>query len=117
MLSGMKNTLSITACLAMMVLSGCGGSGGMCGNTAACGGDIVGTWTIASSCVSGSSAISATCPGETVDGANLKVTGTVTYNADMTYTANSILSGSETLMLPLSCVTKMAPRRRATSSQ
>jgi hypothetical protein len=103
----MKNVLSIfgATCLAMVVLTGCGGSGGTCGNTAACGGDIVGTWTITSSCVSGSVA-SSSCPGETVDTANLKISGTVTYAADLTYTVNSLLSGSETLTLPLSCVNK-----------
>jgi hypothetical protein len=103
----MKTILSVlgmTCLAAMTVLSGCGDSvGGTCGNTPACGGDLVGTWTIASSCVSAGSSMSALCPGATADTANLKVTGTITYTADMTYTTNSVLSGSETLVLPLSC--------------
>jgi hypothetical protein len=108
MLVSMKNLLSVhggAIFLAMMILPGCGGSGGTCGNTAACGGDIAGTWTITSSCVSGT-VTSTSCPGETVDTANLNISGTVTYATDMTYTVNSILSGSEILMLPLSCVNK-----------
>jgi hypothetical protein len=89
----------------MMVLSGCGDSGGgTCGNTPACGGDVVGTWTITSSCLSPGSPTSAVCQG-TSDIANLKITGAITYNADLTYTTNSLLSGSETVSLPLSCLT------------
>ena len=106
----MKTILSVlgASCLAaMMILSGCGGSGdsgGTCGNTPACGGDIVGTWTIASSCVTPGPSMPAVCQG-TNDIANIKITGTITYNADMTYTGNSLVSGSETVMLPLSCLT------------
>jgi len=104
----MKTILSVlgaTCLAAMMVLSGCGDSGGgTCGNTPACGGDIVGAWTITSSCLSPGSPTSAACQG-TNDVANIKLTGTITYNADMTYTANTMFSGSETVTLPLSCLT------------
>jgi hypothetical protein len=102
----MKDVRSVLGgtCLAMVVLAGCGGSGGTCGNTAACGGDLVGAWTITSTCVSGSAA-STSCPTETVDTTNLKFAGTLTYNADMTYTENGALTGSEIVVLPLSCVT------------
>jgi hypothetical protein len=103
----MKTILSVlgTTCLAaMMVLSGCGDSGdGTCGNTPACGGDIVGAWTITSACLNPGSRTSAACQG-TSDIANIKLTGTVTYNADLTYTANTMFSGSETVTLPLSCL-------------
>ena len=106
----MKTILSVlgASCLAaMMILSGCGGSGdsgGTCGNTPACGGDIVGAWKITSACLSPGAPTSAACQG-TSDIANIQLTGTVTYNADMTYTANTTFSGSETVTLPLSCLT------------
>jgi hypothetical protein len=111
MLFRMKNILSVlgSTFLAVMILSGCGGSGGTCGNTAPCGGDIVGTWTITSSCVSAdasmiSSMIDTGCPGTTVSGVHVNIAGTVTYKADLTYTASSTLSGSESVTLPASCL-------------
>jgi hypothetical protein len=108
MLLGMKNILSITGAIvgAMVGLSGCGGSGGTCGNTAACGGDIVGTWTVTSSCVSTNvSMFDSSCPGATIGNVNLKIVGTATYNADLTYTSSATFSGSESVTLPASCLT------------
>ncbi|HXI60539.1 MAG TPA: hypothetical protein VNO55_30970 [Polyangia bacterium] len=103
----MKNTLSVTGAifLAMMGLSGCGDSGGACGNTAACGGDIVGTWTVTSSCVSATASMfDSSCPGATIGNVNIKVTGTATYNADKTYTSSATFSGSESVTQPASCL-------------
>jgi len=89
-----------------LAATGCGSSGGTCGNTAACGGSIVGTWTIASSCVSASaSAVDSECPTATAHSSALTITGTITYNADGTYTSSSTLSGSFSVSLPSSCLT------------
>ncbi len=88
-----------------LVAAGCGSSGGTCSNAAACGGSVVGTWTITSSCVSASASMTnSQCPGESGT-SNLHVSGTITYNADGTYTSNATASGSITVTVPASCLT------------
>ncbi|HEY8922748.1 MAG TPA: hypothetical protein VIU64_00135, partial [Polyangia bacterium] len=92
---------------ALTAFTSCGGSSGnSCANAAACGGDIVGTWTIQSSCVSASASMFAdSCPTATVATSDLKITGSVVYKADLTYTSTSSMSGTATVHLPASCLT------------
>ena len=72
----------------------------------ACGGAIVGTWTITSSCVSESgSMFDSQCPTATVRSSGLTITGSVTYNADGTYSSTSTVGGSIYVTLPPSCLT------------
>ena len=95
---GLVLTLGIAA-------AGCGSGGGTCGNSAACGGDVVGTWTITSSCVTANAgAASTSCPQETVAASNLHVAGSVTYRADGTYSRSSTVSGTIDVTLPPSCL-------------
>jgi hypothetical protein len=84
-------------------LAGCGGGSGMCGG-GACGGNLVGTWNISSIC-NGSSASSSsgTCT-TTVDTSQLREQGTITFNTDQTYTTELTISGSETEIIPTSCL-------------
>ena len=101
--------LPFVLCLGMfasVVSSSCGSSsGGTCGNAAACGGDIVGAWTIQSSCVSeAASMFDDSCPTAALTASNLKATGSVAYKADLTYAATTSLSGSVTVHLPASCL-------------
>jgi hypothetical protein len=92
--------------LAALAAAGCSSSGGTCSNAPACGGSVVGTWTITSSCVSANaSMLDSQCPTETANSSGLNVTGTVTYNADGTYTSTSTLSGTISVNLPQSCLT------------
>ena len=90
---------------AILALASCGGSsdGGSCGNTSPCGGDIVGTWTIQSSCVAGAT-MDGGCPGATIDSTNIKVTGTAVYRSDLTYSVTGVLNGSISTTLPPSCL-------------
>jgi len=44
------------------------------------------------------------CPDASVSAGALKVTGTVSYNADLTYTSTSTVSGSTAVTLPASCL-------------
>jgi hypothetical protein len=92
---------------AVLWFAGCGSSaGGTCGSSAACGGNIVGTWTISSSCVSVSlSMFQSECPGATASSSNVHVSGTYIYNADMTYSKNGASSGSAVVTIPASCLT------------
>jgi hypothetical protein len=93
--------------------TGTGGSGGAaeasCAtNVTPCGGDVVGTWSVTSSCltVSGEvdmAVIGLGCASAPVTG-SLRVTGTWTANADRTFSDDTTTSGTETLELPASCL-------------
>ena len=83
----------------------------MCGQVSACGGDLTGTWTITSGCLTSAgvkdaeSGATGSCSGLTVAVTNISVSGTVTFNADMTYTFASLQEQSTlTLNAPASCV-------------
>jgi len=45
------------------------------------------------------------CPGATASGSNLNIHGTITYNADGTYSSSDTFSGSVSVHLPASCLT------------
>jgi hypothetical protein len=98
--------VSVLACLS--TLSSCGGGSGTCGGAAACGGNIVGTWRIVSTC-GGSPMASVNnmpCPGASVSADNVSISGTITFNSDMSYSGNVSVSGSETAVFPPSCLTQ-----------
>jgi hypothetical protein len=87
--------------------SGTGGGSATCTNVTPCGGDLVGTWNVTSSCltVSGEvdlSAFGLGCSSAPVAG-SLQVSGTWTANADGTYSDNTTTTGNEQLELPASC--------------
>src|SRR4051794_34210353 len=92
--------------LGLVMLSACDSSGGTCANTAACGGDVVGTWKVTSSCVTANPSMmgAGSCPGAKTTSSDLSVMGTVVYRADMTYTSNFTVSGSVTVFTPTSCL-------------
>ena len=88
--------------------SSSGGGGGSCSKVPACGGDVVGTWTVTSSCLSVAgqmdiSLLGIGCTSATVTG-SLKVTGTWTANSDGTYSDETTTTGDEHLTLPASCL-------------
>jgi hypothetical protein len=85
-----------------------GGAGGSCTNVVPCGGDVVGTWTVTSSClkVTGQldmSMLGLGCVSAPVTGA-LHVSGTWTANSNGTYSDNTTTSGNEQITLPASCL-------------
>src|SRR5439155_25225670 len=88
---------------------GCGGSSNPpnCGAEQPCGGDVVGAWSFAGACsnVSATNAeLMAACPGASIGGSSVSLTGALTYNADLTYTAtNWHESFSVTETVPLTC--------------
>ena len=78
-------------------------------NVTACGGDVVGTWTVGASClkISGEvdlSGLGTDCKSTPVTG-TVRVTGTFTAKADGTYTDETMTTGEETLDLPKTCLT------------
>ena len=88
--------------------NGAGGAGASCSNVSACGGSVVGTWNVTSSCIKVSGnlnmmAIGAGCATAPVSG-SLQVTGTWTANADGTYTDKTTTTGDEQFTLAPSCL-------------
>jgi hypothetical protein len=90
------------------ILSSCGGGSGSCGKVAACGGDVVGSYTISAGCIN-SAALnmdiggSSSCPGLAINVAGASVTGSGSFNADMTYTVNETIKLTAVETIPTSC--------------
>jgi hypothetical protein len=82
-------------------------TGGTCGSFTACGGSLVGTWTFTASCATfAPGALGppfSTCP-QSVVSATADVTGSVTFNADMTYSVNDTTSLQIKATLPNTCL-------------
>jgi len=79
-----------------------------CSDVAACGGNVIGTWTVGSSClaVSGNLDVSGFglgCTSMPVTG-SLQVTGTWTANSDGTYSDNTSTSGNQQITVPAVCL-------------
>jgi|HubBroStandDraft_2_1064218.scaffolds.fasta_scaffold584693_1 hypothetical protein len=91
---------------------GCSSSSGSgadsCGKVAPCGGNIVGTWKVVDACTGSTSGSSgspiSSCPSATTQVGNVNASGTATFNADMTYSVSVTESASETLDIPMSCL-------------
>jgi hypothetical protein len=106
---------ALSACIAIgMTLVGCGSSssgnnGGSdpaatCGKVAACGGNIVGTWSAAASCANPAAPMIPGCTTASVKDVNATASGTSTFNSDGTFTLDSTQSAMETLVIPNSCL-------------
>lgn len=79
-----------------------------CENVVPCGGDVVGTWTVAASClpVTGDADLMGFglgCVGAPTTG-DLQVTGTLTLNADGSIVDETTTTGDQELTLPAACL-------------
>ena len=79
-----------------------------CSNVTPCGGDVVGTWNVTSSCLTVGGELNLSwlgvgCSSAPVTG-SLHVSGTWTAEADGTYSDNTTTTGTETLELLDSCL-------------
>src|SRR6478735_6932093 len=89
--------------------SSTGGSGGAsCANVSPCGGDVTGTWQVASSCLAVSDTLDLSPVGAPGCSApitgSLAVTGTFTAKSDGTYLDNTITTGEEHFTLAPKCL-------------
>ena len=90
--------------------SGTAGAG-TCSNVTACGGNVVGTWNVSASCLKLSGALDLptagldprSCTSAPLTG-TLSVTGSLTINADETYTDNTTTTGSAHVDLAAGCL-------------
>ena len=91
------------------LVSACGSSSGSCGKVTPCGGDVVGNYNISSSCINNAALnmmdVIPNCTGATVNAAAVKVTGSGSFNADMTYSVTESLNASVSETIPASCLT------------
>ncbi|MBN1611639.1 MAG: hypothetical protein JW940_33700 [Polyangiaceae bacterium] len=90
--------------------TGTGGGGDPCSNVSPCGGDVIGTWTVTSSCLKVSGAIDPTkgglspvCSTGPVTEGTLQVTGTWDLKADGTFADNTSTTGEMKFALPAAC--------------
>jgi hypothetical protein len=93
---------------AVVLLAACSessGESGSCGNVQPCGGSLVGAWTLQSSCETIANFVSAgDCPGASLDQSMVTTSGSLVFNADLTYTVNTSVSGTRKVRAPLECI-------------
>jgi hypothetical protein len=80
-----------------------------CGVVEPCGGNLVGTWTITTGCITGTgikdAAAGGTCSGERVQVTGVNESGILMFNADMTYSITSMSEqATYAFTFPDSCV-------------
>lgn len=86
---------------------GAAGAGEACTEFTACGGSLLGTWQLASTCFFMPPAASG-CADETVDAATFHESGSYVFNSDLTYSATVIPSGTLGFTMPQSCTPAQA---------
>jgi hypothetical protein len=90
------------------MVSACGGSSGSCGKVQPCGGDVVGNWRISGACLDSAALsmdIGMACPGATINISLVNVSGSASFNADLTYTVTQSASFTAQETIPASCLT------------
>jgi hypothetical protein len=88
----------------VLLLAGCVGGGDSCGRVQPCGGDVAGDWTIAGMCGTEGVMSVSSCPAATGT-ASETWSGTLTFDASMTYATNLTVSGTASVTYPQSCLT------------
>lgn len=91
------------------ILSACGGGAGSCGKVGACGGDVVGNYTISAGCVNTAALnmqIIDGCAGAKINSYSTSVSGSGSFNANLTYSVTETVTLSASETLPASCLTQ-----------
>jgi hypothetical protein len=115
-----RRRLAILGPLGLVVsLAACGGGGDsgfaiggstMCGEVAPCGGDLAGTWVFGTGCLTAAGLKDAESgevicsSGESISITSIDVSGSATFNADMTYTLALTEQAAARLSLSQSCL-------------
>jgi hypothetical protein len=106
----LRSSLFVSSVLGFLALTlaACNGGGlssGGCANTPSCGGNLVGTWKVTSTCVTETGPAGLDdCPAATVTVSNVQFAGTETYNADLTYSSTGTVSEDAVISIPASCL-------------
>ena len=106
---GVDLGLALVLAAAAAVLPACGSSGdgsaASCGTVQPCGGSLLGTWTVQAACQPVEDfTLGEECPGATLDQSAHITSGSLTFNADMTFTSSLSQSGTLRVTAPLACV-------------
>lgn len=104
--------LRVVLGIAGPLAAGCGGdgqSGPTCG-AAACGGDVVGSWSYTSACQDRNALLAqqiaqSSCPQETVDESGIQETIIIVFKNDGTYAETVTASGTYSWSVPAQCLT------------
>ncbi|HXJ20232.1 MAG TPA: hypothetical protein VMT03_08365 [Polyangia bacterium] len=87
--------------------TGTGGTGASCGTVEPCGGNLVGTWSLNTACLSaaGLTAVAqqGSCSQEVVTDSKASISGISTFGSDLTYSISENLSFTLTFQMPASC--------------
>jgi len=79
-----------------------------CGRVQPIGGDVVGTWTFVGACenlVEENAELASSCPGETIHSSSSTRTGSITLDANLTFTTTTWNeTGASSQTIPLSCI-------------
>ena len=111
---GRLSSWAVVRFVAALFLVGCGGSSeddgsGACPNVTSCGGDVVGSWKITSTCLAfdvPSTMGNDGCPDQTTRVVDWQMSGNLNFNADLTYSANATQTGTVVTTLPAACLTR-----------
>jgi hypothetical protein len=89
-------------------MAGATNSGSTCPAITACGGDLVGDWTVQQLCLTTTTmdAVAQSCPGATFSLSPITATGTISFRADSTMSASAVVSLQEFVRFPASCYTE-----------
>lgn len=94
-----------------LTITGCGGNGGGSCGVDPCGGDVVGIWQAASSCVNRAviteefqAEFMNICPEVTLGAVSVTPTGSINFMSDLNYSGNMALSTSVTMNFPAACL-------------
>jgi hypothetical protein len=92
--------------LAVAWAGGCGGgSDEACGRVRPCGGEVVGTWKLASACSTAPPVPAKLCAAATVKHSSFGISGTMKLGADLGYSVDTTQSGTIEVSVPGSCLT------------
>lgn len=116
-MNDLRRRVDIGALILAISSLGCGESGSDdggknivppqgCGTINPCGGDLTGTWKVLGGCSDAlfSNGLLACPPNTPEELVGLGYAGTVTFNSNMTYTANFVWTGGESYAIPSSCM-------------
>ena len=106
-----KKMVAMVICSAALapLVPACGDEeSGSCGRVQPCGGNLVGNYSISAACTTAAPtngmAFGFNCPEATVGTPALSVSGSASFNADLTYTMTTTATATAQVMFPPACV-------------